>query len=765
MRRMPMKLKTLPLLLLAAYAPLGLAQAGFTIKNIRVEGTQRTDASTVLHALPVHAGEEMTAARAEAVVRALYATGRYSDVQLHDDHGTLVVAVRERPAIGRLSVNGAKTLKREDILKGLKASGISTASPYDPTRVDRAVAEIRQAYEARGLANVQVNATTAPLPNNEVALTINITEGKPVLIRQISITGNRAFPTGELLKQFTLRSPGLLTRFTHNDQYSKERLEADLERLRSFYLDRGYLDFTINDVKVTPTPDQRSVSINVAVTEGAQYRVTGVRFAGNLIVPEAELDKLLSIHAGDIFSRAKLTESIQHIGDRLGDAGYAFANVKAEPQVDTQNHTVAFTLQVDPGRRVYIRRINIAGNVKTKDAVIRREFRQLESGWYNTTEINRSKERLNRLGYFSDVKINAVPVPGSADQVDLDVNVAERATGQISAGVGYSTTDKLFVTAGVSQPNIFGTGNTAAVNIATGRVNRVLSLSYTNPYYTPNGVSRGFDVYKKRFDTSSLTGVAPYTSDTTGAGVRYGIPLSENNSANVGVAIENTKIGLFPGSPQRYQQFVQQHGPSNTVAPVTLGWTNDTRDSLMYPTKGHLNSVSGELGVGSLRYFKFNYQGQLYKPITANTTLLLNTNLGYGGGQLPFYKNFYAGGPNSIRGYAWGSIGPKDPVDQVALGGTRLFTANAEYLFPVPGMKDNKNVRMSVFADAGDVWGGGVAGSPDNSFSVNRIRYSTGVGVTWYSPLGPLKFSVAKALKKQPEDKTEPFQFTIGTSF
>lgn len=762
-----MRFKALPLALMALYALPVLAQspAGFVVRNIRVEGNQRIETGTIFNYLPIHPGETVTRERAEQAMRALYATGLFQDVRLRDDHGTLVVVVQERPSITSVTVNGAKDISKDDILKGLRASGIAPARVYNQAEVAKAITDLKQAYAARGHYNTQINATATPEPRNRVALTFNITEGPVTKIHQISITGNQVFPTTTLLHQFTLRPPGLLTRFTHNDQYSREKLEADLERLRSFYLDRGYLDFRITNVQVSETPDKTGVDIAISVSEGAQYHVSAVRLAGNLILPEPELAKLISLHPGDLFSRKELTASIQRIGDRLGDEGYAFVNVQAEPQIDAQNHMVALTLNVQPGHRVYVRRINISGNVKTADKVIRREFRQVESGWYNTSAIKRSRERLNRLGYFEDVTVNAVPVPGTTDQVDLNVVVKERSTGQITAGLGYSSVDKLFITAGVSQSNLFGTGNTGSININTGKVSRVLALSYTNPYYTPNGVSRGFDLYSRRFDSSKLTGLAPYVTTTTGAGVRYGIPLSENNSAHVGVAIENTRIGLFPGSPLRYQQFVQRYGNSNTVAPITLGWTNDTRDSLIFPTRGHLNNLSTEIGIGSLHYYKFNYQGQIYQPITANTTLFLNGNLGYGGGQLPFYKNFYAGGPNSVRGYAWGSIGPKDPVDQVALGGTRLATANLEYLFPLPGMADNKNVRMSVFLDAGDVWGGGPDAGLDNTFSVTRIRYSVGVGVNWYSPLGPLQFSLAKAIRRQPEDQAEPFQFSIGTAF
>lgn len=752
---------------MALYALPVLAQppAGFVVRNIRIEGNQRIETGTILNYLPIHPGETVTRDRTEQAIRALYATRFFQNVQLRNDNGTLIVAVKERPSIVSVTVNGAKDISKDDILKGLSASGVAPAHVYNQEQVAKAVDELKQAYAARGHYNTLINATATPEPLNRVALTFNITEGPVTKIHQISLTGNHIFPTSTLLHQFTLRAPGLFTRFTHNDQYSREKLEADLERLRSFYLDRGYLDFRITNVQVTETSDKSGVEIVISLSEGAQYRVSAVRLAGTFIVPEPELARLVSLHPGDVFSPRELTDSIQRIGDRLGDDGYAFANVQAVPQIDAQNHTIAVTLQVAPGHRVYVRRINISGNVKTADKVIRREFRQMESGWYNTSAIKRSRERLNRLGYFDTVTVNAVPVPGVTDQVDLNVVVKERSTGQISAGLGYSSVDKLFVTAGVSQSNLFGTGNTGSININTGRVSRVLALSYTNPYYTPNGVSRGFDLYSWRFDSSELTGMAPYVTTTTGAGIRYGIPLSENNTARLGIAIENTRIGLFPGSPMRYQQFVQQYGHSNTVVPITLGWTNDTRDSLLFPTRGHLNSLSSEIGIGSLHYYKFNYQGQIYKPITANTTLLLNGVLGYGGCQLPFYKNFYAGGPNSVRGYAWGSIGPKDPVDQVALGGTRLATANVEYLFPLPGMADNKSVRMSVFVDAGDVWGGGPDAGPDSTFNAGHIRYSAGIGVTWYSPLGPLQFSLAKAIRKQPEDHTEPFQFSIGTAF
>jgi outer membrane protein insertion porin family len=758
-----MKLKTLPLLLLAIYAPLGLADSGWVVKNIRVEGIERIEPGTVFNYLPVHVGDELTPERAGQAVRALYATGFFKDVQLRDEQGTLVIMVQERPAIGKLTINGAHEIKKEDLLKGLKESGIAEARIYDPGAVERAVTDLKRAYLSHALYGVDITVTAAPMPRNRVDLTFNITEGKPAKIERINIIGNHVFPTNVLLKQFTLRTPGLFTRFTKNDQYSKEKLEADLERLRSYYLDRGYLDFRITSTQVEISPDKTGVDIAINVTEGQKYTVSDIRFSGNLIVPEAELTKLLTFHKGEIFSRQALTESIQKIGDRLGTEGYAFANVQAQPQVDPQNHTVAFNMLIDPGHRVYIRRINISGNVKTKDAVIRRELRQLESGWYDTASIKRSKERLNRLGYFDDVKIDAVPVPGSSDQVDLDVKVNERSTGTIQAGMGYSTQDKLFLTAGVSQSNLFGTGNQGSFQVNTGKVNQVYSLSYTNPYYTPDGISRGFDVYKRRLDTSYWS-VAPYVSDTLGAGIRYGIPISEKNGLSVGAAVEKTTIEVFDNSPDRYKNFVKDYGNTNHVLMADLGWSNDTRDSLLYPTKGHLNSIYSEIGLpGGLTYYKLNYQGQVYKPVSSNTTLMLNTFLGYGHGyggkDLPFYKNFYAGGPNSIRGFGYGTIGHKDSPDLVSLGGNRMIVGNAEYFFPVPGLSDNKNLRLSVFMDAGSVWQEGEKISPSD------IRVSAGVGLSWYSPLGPLKFSLARPLRKQAEDQLEPFQFTIGTAF
>ena len=601
-----------------------------------------------------------------------------------------------------------------------------------------------------------------PLERNRVAITFSINEGDVAKIRSINIIGNKAFPEKELLGQFNLTTPGWLTWFTKNDQYSKQKLGGDLETLRSYYLNRGYLEFTIDSTQVSITPDKKDIYITINLSEGPQYRVADIKLAGDLVVPEAELQPLIKLKPGEVFSREKLTESTKAISDRLGNDGYAFANVNAAPEVNKQEEKVSFIFFVDPGRRVYIRRINIAGNTRTRDEVIRREMRQMEAGWYDSRQIQRSKQRVDKLGYFSEVNTETPAVQGTTDQVDVNMSVVERPTGSVLFGAGFSSADKIILSASVSQNNIFGSGNALTLQVNGGRVNSIASLSFTHPYWTEDGVAAGFDIYRRKVNTSNLTGVAPYENTTTGAAVRLGFPLAETDFLNFGLGFEYIEIGLFDTSPLRFRQFVNEFGPNNTSFPLTANWTRDRRDSVIWPTRGALSRVTAELAlpIGDLTYYKASIQQQYYYPFTERWVGFVNGELGVAGGydgqSLPFFKNFFVGGVSSVRGYRTGTIGPKD-INGDAIGADKRIVLNAELLFPIPGMGNDKSLRMIAFADAGTV---------SNSWDlVSEMRYSTGLGVNWYSPFGPLKVYVAKALNPQDGDKTEIFQFTFGTQF
>ncbi|TCV90184.1 outer membrane protein assembly factor BamA [Sulfurirhabdus autotrophica] len=758
-----MKPKLLASLIMGLFSASTWAIQPFVVKDIRVEGIQRTEAGTVFSYLPVKVGETMDDEKASAAIKALFSTGFFKDVRLEYDKDVLIVMVQERPAISKIEITGTKEFPKEQLKDGLKQVGLAESRIFDKALLDKAEQELKRQYYSRGKYAATVTTTVTPLERNRVAIDFTVNEGEIAKIHQINIVGNQAFKEKELLDLFVLTTPGWLTWYSKNDQYSKQKLSADLETLRSFYLNQGYLEFNIDSTQVSISPDKKDIYLTVNITEGEKYTVSDVKLAGDLLVPEEELKKLIKLKAGDVFSREKLTESSKLIGDRLGNDGYAFANVNAVPELDKVNHKVAFTFFLDPGRRVYVHELNITGNTKTSDEVIRREMRQLEGGWYSAEKINRSRERLNRLGYFSDVNVETPAVTGTTDQVDVNFNVTEKPTGSIMAGLGFSSTDGVVLSGSVSQSNVFGSGNYLAVQVNSSKINKVYSLSFTNPYYTPDGVSLGYDVYQRNVDATTSS-VSPYTSKTLGGGMRLGIPLNELDTVNFGLSYERTKLGVLDTSPIQYINFVNEFGSTNTTLRGDVGWARDTRDSLIYPTQGTLQRVYGELGLpgGTLKYYKLNYQHQWFYPLSRDYTLMLNGEAGmgngYGGKTLPFFKNFYAGGNTSVRGYDSGTLGPKD-INGNSLGGNRRIVGNAEVFFPFPGLNKDKSVRLSAFMDAGAAYG------QDEKLSFGNMRYSAGVGLSWQSPIGPLKFSLAKAFKAQENDKIQKFQFVLGTAF
>ncbi|HEX7812077.1 MAG TPA: outer membrane protein assembly factor BamA [Burkholderiales bacterium] len=755
-----MKKRLLLLVVSGLVSHTSLAFETFKVKDIRVEGIQRTEPGTVFSYLPIKVGEDATQERVTAAIKALYATGFFKDVRLEADGDVLVVVVEERPAIAQIDISGSKEFDQKQLKEGLKGIGLAESRIFDRALLERAEQELKNQYISRGKYGVNIVTTVTPMERNRVALNFAITEGEVAKIRQINFVGNKVFDDDELRDQLILTTPGWLTWYSKNDQYSKPKLQGDLENLRSFYLNQGYLEFTIDSTQVSITPDKKDIFLTVNLTEGKKFTVTDVKLAGELIVPEEELRNLIKLKKGDIFSREKLTESTKLISDRLGNEGYAFASINPVPEANRDKNEVAFTLYVDPGKRVYVRRISIFGNTNTRDEVVRREMRQMESGWYSTDKLARSKTRIDKLGYFSDVQLETPAVQGTSDQVDVNVKVTERATGNLTFGVGYSTAEKIIFSGGISQSNIFGTGNALALQLSTGSINKVYSLSYTNPYFTDDGVSRGFDIYKRDVDASSLS-VASYNTSTLGAGVRFGVPVTEFDTINYGLAVEQTEIGILPDTPQRYIDFVDEFGEKSDTLLATVGWARDKRDSVIYTTKGTFQKFNAEIGIppGDLTFYRTNYQHQWYHPLTKEYTLLLNGQIGYADGYdqkpLPFYKVFYLGGVNSLRGYETATIGPKDSNGD-SLGGSHMMLANVEFLFPFPGLQKDRSVRLSWFVDAGMV---------GEKYDFNEVRYSTGLGFSWYSPVGPLKLSFGKALNPEPDDRLQRIQFTLGTVF
>lgn len=751
------------LLVAALLALAAQAAEPFVVRDIRVEGIQRIEAGTVFSYLPIKVGDTATDARVSEAIKALYATGFFTDVRLERDGDVLVVFVDERPAISQIDFIGVKEFEVDQLREGLKQVGLAESRIFDRALLERSEQEIKRQYLSRGRYAVQISTTVTPLDRNRVALTFSVDEGGPAKIREINIIGNQAFSTKELLGLFQLSTPGWLTWYTKDDQYSRQKLSGDLERLRSFYLDRGFLSFQVDSTQVSISPEKTDIFITVNITEGEQYTVSEIALEGNLVVPEEELRKLITLKPGEIFSRERLTESTKRISERLGDDGYAFANVNAAPKVDRDNRKVAFTFLVDPGRRVYVRRINIFGNQRTRDEVIRRELRQLEGSWYSAALISKSRDRLSRLGFFRQVNVETPAVPGTVDQVDVNITVEEIPTGAFLLGAGFSSSEGVVLSGSVSQNNFMGTGNAVSVQINTGDVNTVLALSVTQPFWTVDGVSRGFDIFKRDVDSTSLD-VGSFNTSTVGFNLRLGVPVTEVDAILFGVGAEQTDIGLFADSPQRFVDFVNEFGDSTLAIPFTVSWARDTRDSAVFPTSGTIRRASAEVTVpaGDLEYFRLSYSHHWFRPLTSKWTLGLRGELGYGAGYsgqpLPFFKNFFAGGINSVRGYETASLGPRDSNDQ-ALGGDTLVVGNAEVFFPFPGFRDDKTARMSVFVDGGAVYGdGAVEGS-------EGFRFSAGVGVSWLSPVGPLRLSIGFPLNKKDDDKTEPFQFQLGRTF
>ena len=753
---------------LAHWSSCALAIDPFVVKDIRVEGIQRTDAGTVFSYLPVKVGDTVDDEKASAAIKALYATGFFRDVRIEAQDGILIVSVLERPTISAIDVTGAKEFDKDTLKKALKDIGLAESRIFDRSALDRAEQEIKRQYISRGRYGAEVQTIVTPQERNRSSINFVITEGEVAKIAQINIVGNTVFSEKELLGETVLTTPGWMTWYTKNDQYSKQKLAADLETMRSYYTNRGYLEFNVDSTQVSITPDKEQIFITANITEGPRYTVSDVRMGGELLLPESELLRLVRLKPGDTFSRERLTESAKLIGDRLGAEGYAFANVNAVPELDKTKREVAFTFFVDPGRRVYIRRINVTGNTRTRDEVIRRELRQLEGAWYDNTKIQRSKIRVDRLGFFSDVQLETPAVAGTNDQVDVEVTVTERSTGSLNVGAGYSQGDGLILSGAISQQNVFGSGNALTLQVNSSRVNRVYSVSYTNPYWTPDGISRGFDLYRRDVDSTSLT-IASYKTKTYGAGVRFGVPITETDSINFGFAGERTELTLNNTVPViRYLDYVNTFGYKTNSVVSRAGWARDTRDSILYPTRGRLQSLNGELGVPGtdLRYYKINYQHQYFRPIGIGIfrdfVVALNGELGYGNGYggrpLPFYKNYYAGGVSSVRGYDTSTLGPRDENGS-PIGGNRRIVGNAEILFPFPGLKTDKSVRGSFFFDAGQVKG------PGSQPEFETFRFATGVAVQWSSPVGPLKFSFAFPLKKREGDKLQRFQFQVGTGF
>lgn len=733
------------------------------MKDIRVEGVQRVEPGTVFGYLPVKVGETFTDDKGAESIRALYNTGFFKDVQIRSEGNVLVVRVEERPAISQLEFIGFKEFDKEALRRTLRGVGVAEARYYDKSLIDRAEQEIKRQYVSRGYYAAEVSTTVTPVDANRVSITFTVDEGPTAKIRQINIVGNKAFKEGDLRDEMQLSTPNWLSWYTKNDLYSKQKLTADLEALRSFYLDRGYLEFAIESTQVSITPDKKDIYLTLNIHEGEQYKVSDIKLTGELLGKQAEMEKLIKLKQGDVFSSAKLSSTTKSITDLLGTYGYAFATINPQPQIDQKNRTVALTLVVDPGRRVYVRRVNVVGNSKTRDEVVRREMRQMEASWFDGEKLQLSQNRINRTGYFTDANITTEDVPGTSDQVDVNVNVTEKPTGQINLGLGFSSTDKLVLSAGIRQDNVFGSGTSLGLDVNTSKSNRTIAVTQYDPYFTTDGISRSTELYYRTYRPLYYTGDQDYRVVQEGGNLKFGVPFSETDTVFFGLGYERTSIDVTSNTPLAYQNWVAKNGRVTNNFPFTIGWSKDQRDSALVPTRGRYQQANLEVGMpGGVTYYRAYYQHQWFYPLSKSFTMAFNNEIGYGHGygskDFPIFKNYYAGGIGSVRGYETSTLGPRD-ANGVAIGGASKFIGNVEFIFPLPGSGVDRTVRLFTFFDYGNVF---AEGQP---YKLGDMRYSTGFGLSWLSPIGPLKISMGFPIKRKAEDQTQRFQFQIGTAF
>ena len=735
----------------------------FLVSDIRVEGLQRVESGTIFASLPVRVGETYSDEKGAAAIRALFALGLFKDVRLETQGDVLVVIVEERATVSGIEFVGLKEFDKDVLAKALKEIGLSDGRPFDKALTDKAEQELKRQYINRSLYGSEVVTTVTPIERNRVKLTFTVTEGGPAKIKQLRIAGNQSFEQSTLLDLFNLDTGGWMSWYTKADRYSRTKLNADLESLRSYYLARGYLEFRIDSTQVAISPDKQEIAITINITEGERFVVSDIQLEGNYLGKEEEFKTLVKMKVGQPYNSETVAETTKAFTDYFGRFGYAFARVEPRPVIDRLNNRVSFVLQAEPSRRAYVRRFLVAGNNRTRDEVIRRQFRQLESAWYDGDKIKLSRDRVDRLGYFTDVNVDTQEVAGTADQVDLTMTVAEKPTGSVSLGAGFSSAEKVTLNFGIQQDNAFGSGNYLGINVNTSRYNQTFVVSTTDPFYTPDGISRTFELYQ-RTTRPYFMDLNSYSLVNKGTGVRFGVPVTERDTVFLGVNVEQTAINPGTYLPNAYIDFAQKFGYTSTSIPVSAGWAQDSRDSALVPTRGALQRVNADVSfMGDVRYVRSSYQYQQYFPLTKKYTLAFNTDVGWGQGlsgrDYPIFKNFYVGGLGSVRGFQQATLGPSDPVTGAYLGGSKKVVFNAELNTPFPGAGNDKTLRLYAFTDIGTAFG------EHEAISAQAMRVSAGVGLSWISPMGPLRFSYGVPVRKQSTDKIQNLQFQIGTSF
>ncbi|MFS8461022.1 outer membrane protein assembly factor BamA [Xanthomonas campestris pv. raphani] len=787
------RLPTRRLLALALAAGLSLPAAAalaaepFVASDIRVDGLQRIASGTVFTYLPVNRGDTVDDGKVADSIRALYRTGFFEDVQLDRQGNILVITVKERPAINKLTVTGNKDIKSEELLKGLGDIGLTEGGTFDRLSLDRVTQELTRQYNNRGKYNVEITPTVSPLDRNRVDVAIAIKEGKAAKIRHVNLIGTEKFANEDILENWESKEHNWASWYRRDDQYSKEKMSGDLEKLNSWYLDRGYVDFSVDSTQVSISPDKRDMFVSAGVTEGEQYKISEIKVTGDTVLPQADIERLVIPKAGDIFSRALLEYTSDAITNTLSNVGYAFAKVNPIPTPNREDRTVAVNLQVVPGPRVSVRRILYKGNSRTSDEVLRREMRQFENTWYSQAAIDRSKIRLQRLGYFESVDVETPAVPGSNDQVDVVYNVKETTSGSFVFGLGFSQAFGVTTSVQLSQNNFLGGGNRVAVEASRSTFQQRYAFSYTNPFFTDDGVSLGYNLSWRELDYSDFN-TAQFNSTNGSAQVVFGVPITENDTVSAMIGVDSNQITTFPGTtPQAIVDYIQAIGTDTFKAVRTeFGWARDTRNDFFMPTRGMYQRVGLEttLPGSTVEYYKLNYQISNYWPIIPAIVLNTRFELGYGDSYgkdssgiitnadgttrpvtatgLPFYENFYAGGTNSVRGFEDNTLGPRSEAINgfnrgQPLGGSLKTVGSVEMYFPK--LFDSPSARISAFFDFGNVY------SDVDAFKANELRASTGVALLWRAPVGPISISYAFPLKKEDNDEVERLQFTFGGQF
>jgi len=804
------------------------ADKSFIISDIKVKGLQRVELGTFFTFLSIRVGEKIDEERIPGIIRSIYRSGSFDDVEILHDGSTMIINVLERPTIAHLTFDGNSAIKTEDLESGLKANGLAQGEVLDPALLSHISQDLEKQYFSYGKYSVKVKHEIVRLSRNRVDIKFDIKEGEAAEIKKINIVGNKVFEEDEILEQFELNTGGWFSYFTDENQYAKEKLSGDIETLRSFYLDRGYIKMQIVSTQVAITPERDGVYITLNIDEGDKYQIKDVKFTGDMILTEEMLQQTIPIKAGDTYSGAVLTFAEETITRMLGFRGYAFPNIQTLPEIDEANKEVSLTIYIDPSKRTYVNRINFAGNLKTDDHVLRREMRLMESGTLATALVERSKVRLERLSYFEDVSVETPKVPGSDDQVDINFTVKERPSGTIGGGVAFSDLQGLMLNANITQENFLGTGNHMGLSLNTSKAFQTLSFNFNDPYYTVDAVSRGWGIFTRKTDFGNLN-IAGQTMDTYGGNVSYGIPINEVTRLNVGLSFQDSLLKTGQPVSEQIRDFFNSTGTDIEVNPdldfqlftLNVGWMKNSLNRGLFPDAGTSQIVNLDMTFpgSDMEYYKLNYKIDHYMPIATGWSVLFRANLSYGdaygdgkgsgGARLPYFENFYAGGSTTMRGFDRNTIGPReiyrsptfantppgqDPrdappqiplpssfdtitVNNRSVGGNARILGGIELIFPTPFAAENRSIRTSAFIDIGNVWDTKfspelyanlqpeqIAKIPDFS-DPGTYRVSAGFSIQWISPMGPLIFTLSKGLKEEEQDKTETFSFNIGKTF